>query len=344
MEIREMRPEEAKAVRKLGRKTFEPFESIFVPMPKACYVAVEDEEIIGAVLYKYLPIVGKKIGYVDYIFVDKKGHGKGVGSQLVEVCLNKMRQEGCDGISAIVRDDNVGSWKMFVNEGMKRVGLYDLIKYFGIGGMLSLTFKTPLNFATGMEFYLNLDGDSHVSKKENTWAQIITYIVLTMILLLPSFDRGIEYGVYILLGVSSVLGIRMAAGYLGTLFSKEDWHFRTTEGGYLIPLVTSFIGGIYLISGNWYPKTYRRGPEFKRALGLTALFQWLSLLLIILLMRTPLADIEFIDVMASVAAMLMVVSVVPFYPLASFGGKRIFDWNKGLYMVVLAVSIYLVLL
>jgi len=344
IEIREMRPEEAQEVRKLGRKTFEPFESIFVPKPKACYVAVENEAIIGAVIYKYLLVVGKKIGYVDYIFVDKKAHGKGVGSQLVEICLKTMHEEGCDGLSAIVRDDNVASWKMFMNSGMKRVGLDDLIKYFGFGGMLSLTFKTPLNFATGMEFYLDLDGDPPISRKENTWAQIILYLVLTMILLIPSFNRSTKYGIYILLGVATVLSIRMAAGYLGTLFSKEDWHFRVTEGGYLIPVVTSFIGGIYLISGNWYPKTYRRGPEFKRSLGLTSFFQWLSLLLMVMLMQTPLGKIEFIDVLASISAMLMVVSALPFYPLASFGGKRLFDWNKGLYALVLALTIYLVFL
>ena len=62
----------------------------------------------------------------------------------------------------------------------------------------------------------------------------------------------------------------------------------------------------------------------------------------VMLMQTPLAKIEFIDVLASISAMLMVVSAVPFYPLASFGGKRIFDWNKGLYAVVLALTIYLV--
>lgn len=58
-------------VRKLGRKIFEPFEGMFIPKPKACLVALEDDEIVGAVLYKYLHIQDKKITYVDFIFVKK---------------------------------------------------------------------------------------------------------------------------------------------------------------------------------------------------------------------------------------------------------------------------------
>ena len=82
-EIRAMKETEAKQVRKLGKKTFEWFEGLFIPKPKNCYVALNDSEIIGAVLYKFLTISDKKIGYVDYIFVDKAFHGKGIGSKLV---------------------------------------------------------------------------------------------------------------------------------------------------------------------------------------------------------------------------------------------------------------------
>ncbi|TDO73406.1 hypothetical protein DFR79_13723 [Halanaerobium saccharolyticum] len=56
VEIRAIKQNEAQRVRKLGKKTFEWFESLFVPEPKLCYVAVEDNKIVGAVLYKYLVV------------------------------------------------------------------------------------------------------------------------------------------------------------------------------------------------------------------------------------------------------------------------------------------------
>ncbi|PUU90179.1 GNAT family N-acetyltransferase [Halanaerobium sp.] len=153
-EIRAMKKSEAKEVKKLGKKTFEWFEGLFIPDPKDCFVEVEENKVIGAVLYKYFSVANKKIGYVDFIFVDKAAHGKGIGSKLVDRCLKAMEKEACDGYSALVRDDNVGSWKMFVNNGLKRVGLDDLVRKFGVPGMLNLTFKIPFNFATGMDFYL----------------------------------------------------------------------------------------------------------------------------------------------------------------------------------------------
>lgn len=344
IEIRAMKQNEAQEVRKLGKKTFEWFESLFVPNPKDCCVAVEGNTIIGAVLYKYLTVAGKKIGYVDYIFVDKAGHGKGVGSKLVDVCLETMQKEGCDGYSAIVRDDNVGSWKMFVNRGLQRVGLDDLIRQFGVLGMFSLTFKTPMNIATGMEFYLKLEHDALSVRKEDSTSQTLNYFIFSVLLLLPTIIYGFEHAFHVIGAIVSVLGIRMVFGYIGTMFSNEKWYFRVCNGGYIIPFIASLFGGIYLISGNWYPRVYRKEADFKRSLGLTALAQWISLLCIVLMTRTQLGELEFVRTMASMSGIFMLISIVPFYPLASFGGKRIFDWSKWLYVIVVLFSLCAVFL
>ncbi len=338
VKIRDMKQNEALKVKKLGKETFEWFESLFVPNPKKCCVAVEDNRIIGAVLYKYLTAAGKKIGYVDYIFVDKSFHGRGIGTKLVDHCLEAMAKEGCDGYSAIVRDDNVGSWKMFVNRGLKRVGLDDLIRQFGIPGMLNLTFKTPFNFATGMNYYLKLENDDLSIRKGNSFLQAFKYLIFTALLLLPSLIYGLEYTFHIIGAVVSILGIRIGFGYLGTLFSNEKWFFRVCDGGYIIPFIASFFNGIFLISGNWYPEVYRKNKDFKRSLGLTALTQWISLLCIVLITRTQLGNLEFVRTMASISGIFMLISIVPFYPLASFGGKRIFDWNRWLYIIVVFFS------
>ncbi|SDL02548.1 MULTISPECIES: GNAT family N-acetyltransferase [Halanaerobium] len=343
-EIRAMKKNEAEQVRRLGKKTFEWFESLFIPKPKDCYVALEDNKIIGAVLYKYLTIADKKIGYVDYIFVDKAFHGKGIGSKLVDHCLDTMKKEECDGYSAVVRDDNVGSWKMFINKNLKRVGLNDLIRQFGVLGMLNLTFKTPFNFATGMDYYLKLEDNAISQSGEKSIFQIFKYLIFTALLLLPLFIYGFKNAFYIIGAVVSILAIRLVFGYLGTLFSNENWYFRVCDGGYLIPFIAALLGGIFFISGNWYPKVYRQQKDFKRSLGLTALTQLISLFLIVFLTRTLLSEFSFFKTMSSISATFMIINVVPFYPLASFGGKRLFEWNKWLYAIVLLISIYIIFL
>lgn len=342
IEIRAMKQNEAKEVKKLGKKTFEWFESLFIPTPKDCYVAVEDNNLVGAVLYKYLTVADKKIGYVDYIFVDKAVQGKGIGSKLVDHCLEAMAKEDCGGYSAIVRDDNVGSWKMFINQGLKRVGLDDLIRQFGILGMFSLTFKTPFSFATGMDYYLKLEDNEITGSKEDSIFQVLKYLIFTVLLLLPAFIHSFEYAFHIIGAVISILFIRIIFGYLGTLFSSEKWYFRVCDGGYLIPFIATLFNGIFLISGNWYPGVYRKNEDFKRSLGLTALAQWISLLFIVFITRTQLGALDFFETMASISGAFMLISIVPFYPLASFGGKRIYSWSKVLYIIVVVLSLYVV--
>ena len=342
VEIRAMKKSEAEEVKKLGKKTFEWFEGLFIPEPKDCFVAVEENKVIGAVLYKYFSAANKKIAYIDFIFVDKAAHGKGIGSKLVDRCLEAMEKENCDAYSALVRDDNVGSWKMFVNQGLQRVGLDDLVREFGVLGMLNLTFKIPFNFATGMDFYLKIEAEKLSIRKGKSFFQAFKYLILTALLLSPRFINGIENALYIIGAITAVIMIRIAFGYIGTLFSNENWHFRVCDGGYIIPFIASFFNGIFLISGNWYPEVYRKEPDFKRSLGFTALAQWISLLSILLITKTQLGQTEFLRTMAEMSSFIMMISIVPFYPLASFGGKRIFEWNKLLYITAAFISLYIV--
>ena len=344
VEIRVMKPEEAQAVRKLGRKTFEWFEALWVPKPKKCFVAVEGDDILGAVIYKYFKTMNKTIGYVDYIFVDKKGYGKGIGTRLVDACFKVMDQDGCDGYSAIVRDDNVGSWKMFINKGLSRYGIDDLFRRFGLKDTVRLSFQSPLFVATGMEFYLAMKSEKSEVTKDSTRRQLINLFLYTIIFLLPILISGLEYALYVIGAILMILSIRVVFGYIGTRLSNEKWSFRVNDGGFFIPTMASIFGGAYYISGNWYPSEYRRDQAFRSALGKTALLQWISVFLLVLIGRTSLANIEFVDAVVTLGCILLAISVIPFYPMASFGGERIFNWNKWIYGIVVLITILEILL
>jgi predicted N-acetyltransferase YhbS len=103
--IRAMKDEESLDVRRLGRKTFMGFESLFMPTPKKALVALQGDKIVGAVLYKFLNLGKKKVGYIDFAFVDASMHGFGVGNRLYHETTQLLWDEGCDYISALVKDD-----------------------------------------------------------------------------------------------------------------------------------------------------------------------------------------------------------------------------------------------
>lgn len=338
VQIRPMKKEEAGEVRKIGRKIFEPFEGIFIPMPKACFVALEGDEIVGAVLYKHLAIQDKKITYVDFIFVKKNVSSKGIGKKLLETCMEQGIKEGCHGFSGIIRDDNVSSWKMFIDKGYQKVQALDLLKNFGIKGMVSHLMKTPLPFATGMAYYLKMNQGPMDLNGERTFNQIFKYLFMSLLTLVPLLLWGLKSGLYIISALIVMLSCRGIGGYLFTILTKEKWTFKCIEGGFMIPFLASFVSGIFFICGNWYPKIYRKGRGFKRSLGLSSLGQWFALFMILITHHFILKDHKFMEVLSSLAALMMILSVIPLYPLASFGGKRLYDWDKIIYGLILVAS------
>ncbi|MCF8020306.1 MAG: hypothetical protein K9L62_13025 [Vallitaleaceae bacterium] len=165
-----------------------------------------------------------------------------------------------------------------------------------------------------------------------------------IIFLLPILIRGLEYAFYVIGAILVTLSIRVVFGYIGTRLSNEKWSYRVNDGGFFIPTMASIFGGAYYISGNWYPSEYRRDQEFRSALGKTALLQWISVFLLVLIGRTSLANIEFVDAVVTLGRILLAISVIPFYPMASFGGERIFNWNKWVYGIVVLITVLEILL
>lgn len=341
IEIRKMTSEEAPAVKKLAKEIFDWFEALFVPNPEKGFVAYEGERLLGSVLYKYFTVGALKIGYVDFIFVDKAAHGQGLGNQLLVRCVESMWADGCDGLSAIVQSDNVGSWSMFLKQGFSRVGASELYRYFGFSGMVNHFIKTPMYTATGMEYYLILKNQSIESRKNDSIDQLRMYLIYTCLFLLPSFIRGTDYASYLIGSIVTILVVRAIGGYIGTLLTKESWHFRVTDGGFLPPLIAVLLGGLYVMAGNWYPNAYRKEPDFKRSLGLSAFTQWLSLLGLRMLVYTSFGNLGFVSMLAELAGIMMIIQVIPVYPISPFGGKRMMDWNKGVFVTSVLISVAL---
>ena len=134
--VRPMRAEEARDVRKMGRRAFAGLESLWVSKPGQALVAVREDKIVGAVLYKLMNAGGKKIAYVDYAFVDPDYHNQGIGGSLYRAATEFLWALSPDALTAIVKDDNVGSWCLFLKNGFSRVSLPQLAGQFGFWGAI----------------------------------------------------------------------------------------------------------------------------------------------------------------------------------------------------------------
>lgn len=70
--------------------------------PNTCFVAVEQDCIIGAILTGH---DGRR-GYISHTAVSPAHQRKGVGTQLVEAALNALKQQGINKVSLVAFDHN----------------------------------------------------------------------------------------------------------------------------------------------------------------------------------------------------------------------------------------------
>lgn len=341
MEIttRLIKPSEAQTVKSISRRAFRGLEGVGIPKAKQAVVAVKDGKIAGAIQYKFYRAGGKKIGYFDYAFVDPDCHGQGIGSILYKATADFLWEQGCDALAALVKDDNVGSWGLFLKNGFVRISIPELVRQFGLFGMLRLYLGTVYSIAIGMDCYVAVRGQQIPSGKggsvRQTGAYLLANALLPLLFLINAKGNAgaflAAYGIYLAGGI--------LAGYAGTLFSKRTWHFRLNNGGWLVCAFVNLISGVYPMTGNWYPDRYENSDGFRREMGLQALCGWAFTLALTLIPALAGGQHILLRYLGQIGSALLLYRMLPFYPFEAFGGGRIFRWSKAAFFSTAAVSL-----
>ena len=341
IEYRIMEQAEASEVKKLAKKSFGWLMALLVPTPKISIVAVDDNKIVGATILEFIVTKDVKIGDLNIAFVIPEYQGKGIGKKLYEKSIEYMWEQGCTAVSSNARDDNVGSWQLFLDNGMNKCSIFEGIRQLGLKVMFLQYFKTSLPYSNGYEFYLKLQ-DRKIQEKKNSSSKYITLFILlnlciiSFALLTNKANLGIFFLSYI-----SIMFVQIFCGFIGTKLSKNKWSFRTNSGGIVLSLLISILGGIYPVAGNWYPKKYEKTTQFKRDMGIVSLFEWIAMLIIVI------GSLFFIDksiyftYTSYLGAIILLYKGIGFSPLEPFGGERIRKWNKPLFIATLLISLVL---
>lgn len=339
--IRQMKPEEARTVQKIAQHSFGALEGIGIPKPKQAIVAVSGDTIVGAVQYKFHRAGGKKIGYFDYAFVAQDYRSQGIGNMLYKAATDYLWEQGCDAQTALVKDDNVGSWRLFLKNGFARASLPELAEQFGLLGAFKLYFGTLFGIAVGMDYYAALRGRQFPDRKGGSARQIIGYLSANLLLSLfflfsERTNRGALLAAYFAFLAGGIL-----FGYMGTLFSSRKWHFRLCSGGGVICALVNLSGGVYPMAGNWYPESYHNSDEFRRDMGIQALTGWIFVIALTLCSAFMNEKHIFLRYLNQMGKIFLLYRVFAFYPFESFGGGRVYRWNRGIYFLMAALSLAL---
>lgn len=331
--VREMLPDEASAVLKIGKRAFTGLESLWVAKPKQALVAVKDGTIVGAILYKFVMSGNKKTGYVDYAFIDPDYHSQGIGSILYQSTVEYLWEQGCDALTAVVKDDNVGSWALFLKAGFCRVSLPQLVKQFGFMGAIKQYFATPLCFGIGMEYYVAAKDEILPCRKNGSIQQILSFLLANSLLLLPAVLAGRMGGNAFPIWIAFLLLLffGVVCEFVGTKFSSQrNWKFRLNNGGALVCALVNF-GSIFPMLGNWYPEKYDKSNDFRRDMGITAFVGWISLLALVGILAFSGIEATVARGVMQIGVFFLIYHMIPMYPFESFGGRRVYTWSKWIY-------------
>ena len=336
--IREMKDGEQKEIMRVGRQAFTAFEALFVEFPRPAMAAVYEEKIVGGIIYKIIPCGKKKMAYIAEAFVDPACHGCGVGSKLYAETFRHIWAQGCDGMTALVKDDNVASWKLFMENGFQRTGFIEVIRQTGLSGMLLQYLRTPVPFAIGMDFYMVMK-DEPIRRKKTGLLQLFYFFLANILLILPMWaglirkDPGsipCSAGAYF-----AVLALFILTRYAGTRFSRHPWEFRLNNGGSFLTILLSIWGNPFPMNGNWYPDTYENTPAFRRDMAVPELFKWAAFSLAAL---SGLSNIPFFRSISQIACYYLVFLIIPLYPFESLGAGRIYRFSKVIWLFTAIIT------
>ncbi len=280
----------------------------------------------------------------------------GFGQQLVESSLEYFEKQEVDEIMTQIKGDNTSSSKNFSMRGFTVLSPGQQVKRYKFG-IIPLWFGTMHVLAKGQFLWVK----TKLEKKDKPWLQWIGSLVVNILLfmLLPLRpDTGIKFDLPTFFGISSIIifffGLRYLFMKLTALIMKLKVRFRPIEDWFGMSLILALAGGIWVpVPGNLYPTeetwTYR---EISKKLGMMAFIgsfmivvsTWI-IYLIPFYVSVPSEFLLWYNYGLGTGAILSLLdTALPFFPLEVYNGKRIWNLNKVIWLILtgFGVAIFII--
>lgn len=341
--IQPMRKDEASTVLRGQRKAFSPTFGLFLSRPKEGLVAESDGSIVGAVTYKTIATGKGRVGYLDVAYVDRSQRGKKLGGRLYKAAMDKLRSEGCEAITATIRDDNRASWKIMERNGCTVCPFYRLLGKFGLVGALRIALNAHLAYALGHELWATGE-----SSRPSTLSAMAGFFVINLLLMLIASRGNFPFT----LGTLAVLAAEILGGRLGTLGQPARWYLQRPHAALPLSLFVSLVRGLLPSIASWQPveDTYDMAHR-PRLLGRTSFFAWTAIFLvtaasfIVLAWGSPAhLPAEILSGSLTLGLMYLVYRSLAFFPFESFGGRRVYDWKPRVFYLMAVLSAVMVVM
>ena len=364
-----MEKREKKQVAALMRKSFPLIQQLFFSFTPKVWVAEKEGTLIGGIVLKSFTLTKKKkIGLLYWGFVHPEARREGIGRLLYDTGIHVLEQEGCTDILGCIEGHNTPSSNLLADRGFEILSPGSQFKRFGLHTFL--LWIRIFHFLDIGHLLWARPAESHKERPALQWWG--TLLLSGFLVSFPLFSSiGLSHGVFSLfLGLLALFGFRYLA-MKGTAFLMGSTvRFRAWESGFpLFFALSLFLPGIlYPVPGGLYPdKTKWNYKRELSLLGPMALAGAFSLLFLTGFSRAllslfesgalkPTMDFPLLsqwttlasDTLATVSAygktFLLFDVLFIFFPFTCFNGRRIWDWNKTVWIITALSALCLVIL
>lgn len=369
--IRPLGPGEKKEFNSVMRRCFGWFAALFFDHGDMAYVYEHEGVIRGGIAISAFPIDSiQRGGVVKWVFTAPEARGHGAASQLIDRAMAWFAEQDCTHVFACVEGYNTGSSNRFAGLGFRIFSFPEQLRSFGLR-LPVVWLKTFHVVDIGHFLWTHVQGESAsgaVPEAETASAKatevatrgtqlgafastVILHTVFMYLLLLrrgTAAAPGVEH-LWAILAIPAALGVlfglRFGAMWLTAAAMKLRLRYRAWETGLLIAAVVPVLfGGLFFAPGGLYPDrvTYRYsdllpklGPVALAGTALTLALGWA-----LWAAQGTLAG----DLLLNYIRVFLIFDVLlPFFPMASFNGRRVLDWNRYLWALLAAGTAALLL-
>lgn len=338
--VRPMLDEEKKTVTAVMRRAFSPIQQLFFAWKGRTFVAEREGQVLGAAVLNTFPLSGgRKGGIVLWIFTDPAVHGQGAGQALAEGAIAFFEAEGCTDMFACVEGYNTSSSKLFATRGFGILSPGAQFRRFGLG-TLTLWWNTFHFIDLGHFLWARPPADQPDSPALQWWGTLAMNAILIWLALWHQHGFREFRPLYLLIAPLWILlffGARTLAMLATAKAQGVTLRYRAWESGFPLGVVIALVwGGLYPVSGNFYPVTeHWRYREWLPKLGLVALAGLAPGLLLSWGLwalghfgNLSSAALTWRNVGMMIGVSLSVFDVlIAFFPFASFNGRRVWNWK-----------------
>jgi GNAT superfamily N-acetyltransferase len=348
--IRPIRDGEKAAAQQVMRRAFSLTARPFFTWSDDVLVAVHADRIVGGVVLEHFKVAKDlKIGFVSWIFTDPDVRGLGAGQGLIEAALAFFEVEGCDEVSACVEGYNTSSAKLFATRGFSILSPGAQLRRYGLG--IIPHWWHAFHFMDVGHFLWVKPGAARPDSPALQW--LGTWVANTLLLWL-AVGRQRAWDAVDLWTIPAalllLLGLRTLVMWAAARAQGLAVRFRAWESS--VPLVAAIalaFGGFFPFPGSLYPVAARyRYRELLNRLGPMALAGSLAVLALAVISGAALrwgwasGLISLWQPLFQIGRILALLdTVVAFFPLASYNGRRLWDWNRGVWAALSLIALAL---